>query len=60
MSKQENTKKIILVDQVKDGKTYGTLNDTYGAGSTCVPITSDNSVTVKEGEGESSSSQYRL
>lgn len=50
MSKQENTKKIILVDQVKDGKHYGTLNDTYGAGITGVPITSDNSVTVKEGE----------
>lgn len=50
MSKQQNTKKIILVDQVKDGKKYGTLNDTYGAGITGVPITQDNSVTVKEGE----------
>ena len=50
MSKHENTKKIILVDKVKDGKTYGTLNDTYGDGITGVSITSDNSVTVKEGE----------
>lgn len=50
MSKHENTKKIILVDQVKDGKKYGTLNDTYGADITGVPITQDNSVTVKEGE----------
>lgn len=60
MSKHENTKKIILVDQVKDGKTYGTLNDTYGAGITGVPITSDNSVTVKEGEGESSNKLRRV
>ena len=60
MSKHENTKKIILVDQVKDGKNYGTLNDTYGAGITCVPITSDNSVTVKEGEGESSNKLRRV
>lgn len=60
MSKQENTKKIILVDQVKGGKTYGTLNDTYGAGITGVPITSDNSVTVKEGEGESSNKLRRV
>lgn len=60
MSKQENIKKIILVDQVKDGKTYGTLNDTYGAGITGVPITADNSVTVKEGEGESSSRLRRV
>lgn len=60
MSKQQNTKKIILVDQVKDGKTYGTLNDTYGAGITCVPITSDNSVTVKEGEEESSNKLRRV
>lgn len=59
MSKHENTKKIILVDQVKDGKTYGTLNDTYGVGITGVPITSDNSVTVKEGEGESSNKLRR-
>lgn len=55
MSKHENTKKIILVDQVKDGKTYGTLNATYGEGNpekgiTGVPITSDNSVMVTEGE----------
>lgn len=60
MSKHENTKKIILVDQVKDGKNYGTLNDTYGAGITGVPITSDNSVTVKEGEGESSNKLRRV
>ena len=60
MSKHENTKKIILVDQVKDGKHYGTLNDTYGAGITGVPITSDNSVTVKEGEGESSNKLRRV
>ena len=60
MSKHENTKKIILVDKVKDGKTYGTLNDTYGAGVTGVPITSDNSVTVKEGEGESSNKLRRV
>ena len=60
MSKHENTKKIILVDQVKDGKHYGTLNDTYGAGITCVPITSDNSVTVKEGEEESSNKLRRV
>lgn len=60
MSKQQNTKKIILVDQVKDGKTYGTLNDTYGVGITGVPITSDNSVTVKEGEGESSNKLRRV
>ena len=60
MSKHENTKKITLVDQVKDGKTYGTLNDTYGAGITGVPITSDNSVTVKEGEGESSNKLRRV
>lgn len=60
MSKHENTKKIILVDQVKDGKHYGTLNDTYGAGITCVPITQDNSVTVKEGEGESSNKLRRV
>lgn len=60
MSKHENTKKIILVDKVKDGKTYGTLNDTYGAGITGVPITSDNSVTVKEGEGESSNKLRRV
>ena len=59
MSKHENTKKIILVDQVKDGKTYGTLNDTYGAGITGVSITSDNSVTVKEGELESSNKLRR-
>lgn len=59
MSKHENTKKIILVDQVKDGKTYGTLNETYGNGITGVPITSDNSVTVKEGEGESSNKLRR-
>lgn len=55
MSKHENTKKIILVDQVKDGKTYGTLNATYGEGNpekgiTGVLITSDNSVMVTEGE----------
>lgn len=60
MSKHENTKKIILVDQVKDGKTYGTLNETYGDGITGVPITSDNSVTVKEGEGESSNKLRRV
>ena len=60
MSKHENTKKIILVDQVKDGKTYGTLNDTYGAGITGVSITSDNSVTVKEGELESSNKLRRV
>lgn len=60
MSKHENTKKIILVDKVKDGKTYGTLNDTYGAGVTGVPITSDNSVTVKEGELESSNKLRRV
>lgn len=60
MSKHENTKKIILVDQVKDGKNYGTLNDTYGACITGVPITSDNSVTVKEGEGESSNKLRRV
>ena len=60
MSKHENTKKIILVDQVKDGKHYGTLNDTYGVGITGVPITSDNSVTVKEGEGESSNKLRRV
>lgn len=60
MSKHENTKKIILVDQVKDGKTYGTLNDTYVDGITGVPITSDNSVTVKEGEGESSNKLRRV
>lgn len=60
MSKHENTKKIILVDQVKDGKHYGTLNDTYGVGTTGVPITSDNSVTVKEGEGESSNKLRRV
>lgn len=60
MSKHENTKKIILVDQVKDGKNYGTLNETYGAGITCVPITSDNSVTVKEGEEESSNKLRRV
>ena len=60
MSKHENTKKIILVDQVKDGKHYGTLNDTYGAGITGVPITSDNSVMVKEGEGESSNKLRRV
>lgn len=60
MSKHENTKKIILVDQVKDVKTYGTLNDTYGGGITGVPITSDNSVTVKEGEGESSNKLRRV
>lgn len=60
MSKHENTKKIILVDQVKDGKNYGTLNDTYRAGITSVPITSDNSVTVKEGEGESSNKLRRV
>ena len=60
MSKHENTKKIILVDQVKDGKTYGTLNDTYGVGITVVPITSDNSVTVKEGEEESSNKLRRV
>lgn len=60
MSKHENTKKIILVDQVKDGKNYGTLNYTYGAGITGVPITSDNSVTVKEGEGESSNKLRRV
>lgn len=60
MSKHENTKKIILVDQVKGGKTYGTLNDTYGDGITGVPLTSDNSVTVKEGEGESSNKLRRV
>lgn len=60
MSKHENTKKIILVDQVKDGKHYGTLNETYGDGITGVPITSDNSVTVKEGEGESSNKLRRV
>lgn len=60
MSKHENTKKIILVDQVKDGKKYGTLNDTYGAGITGVPITQDNSVTVKEGEEESSNKLRRV
>lgn len=60
MSKHENTKKIILVDQVKDGKHYGTLNETYGEGITGVPITSDNSVTVKEGEGESSNKLRRV
>ena len=60
MSKHENTKKIILVDQVKDGKTYGTLNDTYGVGTTGVSITSDNSLTVKEGEGESSNKLRRV
>ncbi len=60
MSKHENTKKIILVDQVKDGKHYGTLNDTYGAGITGVTITQDNSVTVKEGEGESSNKLRRV
>ena len=60
MSKHENTKKIILVDKVKDGKTYGTLNDTYGDGVTGVSITSDNSVTVKEGEGESSNKLRRV
>lgn len=60
MSKHENTKKIILVDQVKDGKTYGTLNETYENGITGVPITSDNSVTVKEGEGESSNKLRRV
>lgn len=60
MSKHENTKKIILVDQVKDGKTYGTLNDTYGVGITGVPITSDNSVTVKEGEEASSNKLRRV
>ena len=60
MSKHENTKKIILVDQVKDGKHYGTLNETYGAVITGVPITSDNSVTVKEGEGESSNKLRRV
>ena len=60
MSKHENTKKIILVDKVKDGKTYGTLNDTYGAGITGVSITSDNSVTVKEGEEESSNKLRRV
>lgn len=60
MSKHENTKKIILVDQVKDGKHYGTLNETYGAGITGVPITQDNSVTVKEGEGESSNKLRRV
>ena len=60
MSKHENTKKIILVDKVTDGKTYGTLNDTYGAGITGVSITSDNSVTVKEGEEESSNKLRRV
>lgn len=60
MSKHENTKKIILVDQVKDGKTYGTLNDTYGDDITGVPITSDNSVMVKEGEEESSNKLRRV
>ena len=60
MSKHENTKKIILVDQVKDGKTYGTLNDTYVSGVTGVSITSDNSVTVKEGEEESSNKLRRV
>ena len=60
MSKHENTKKIILVDQVKDGKTYGTLNETYGDGITGVPITSDNSVMVKEGEEESSNKLRRV
>ena len=55
MSKHENTKKIILVDQVNDGKTYGTLNATYGEGNpekgiTGVPSTSYNSVMVKEDE----------
>ena len=55
MSKHENTKKIILVDQVKDGKTYGTLNTTYGDrepenGITGVQLTEDNSVWVKEDE----------